>query len=252
MDVVRAVRRADQASSAGQGEVPDQGLSEGRSAHAFKPNPRPDLNRGIPASSEERTPLEATVAPTRDSAAGTPSGAPWDAVMHQEESAAFVPADLWREAVPDPRERRGDPVETERRLCAELEPARLLDTIRRMIVMRRFSRNNLYTDVYIRPDFVWLVLPRALRRLALINHLPFDSEVLKRMLASLGSSPLVEPAGPGGVLVYMKPRIDSSTFEAVRIRTSVFLTTADQDRLGFHTTDISVLDGQASTGTSRR
>jgi hypothetical protein len=229
-DVVRVVRRMDQESSHGDGK-------------ALAEKPREDPRSRTPAaraSAPGEPPAAARPAPSFALVARAPSPEPAGETVIEE--PAIVPPDFWGEPVPDPRERRGDPVEIERRLAMELDPSRFLDLIRRMVVMRRFSRNNLYTDAYIRPDYVWLVLPRALRRLALINHLPFDTEVLRRMLASLGSSPLVEPADRVRVPVYMKPRPDSNTFLAVRIKTLGFLSSVDQAKLGYHKMAIQAID----------
>lgn len=229
-EVVRVVRRMDQASSHGD-QDPHAGL------------PREDPGPATPvarASGPSKPPAGVSRPPSGVLVAGAP--APEPAFEIPGEDPGIVPADFWGEPVPDPSGRRGDAVEIKRRLAVELDPSRFLDLIRRMIVMRRFSRNNLYTDAYIRPDYVWLVLPRALRRLASINQLPFDTEVLRRMLASLGSSPLVEPANAMRVPVFMKPRPDSNTFQAVRIKTLGFLSAADQAKLGFHKMTIQAID----------
>lgn len=251
-EVIKAVRRADaessrsglQAREARRGDAAPAADSQSDTLHPPPPaaGPSDQPKAGPPGA-------PSAVAESRIRAVAKPSTG---ILGRGDESLSEVPCDLWGETVPDPRERRGDPVEMELRLRAELDPPRFLDTLRRMIVMRRFSRNNLYTDVYIRPDFVWLVLPKALRRFARINHLPFDSEVLKRMLESLEGSPHVEPAEPHRVPVYMKPRVDSNTFEAVRIKTQGFLSAADQARLGFHTCDIQAMDLSALAETASR
>lgn len=249
-EVIKAVRRAD-AESSRSGLHPRE-AKRGDTPLAADPNPGilppqspPAALPGRPGEAHPSAPSAAAQKAAR--AIVKPSSEP---LAVREETFVAVPGDLWAETVPDPRERKGDPVEMELRMRAELDPPRFLDTIRRMIVMRRFSRNNLYTDVYIRPDYVWLVLPKALRRFARINHLPFDTEVLKRMLESLEGSPHVEPAEPHRVPVYMKPRVDSNTFEAVRIKTQGFLSAADQARLGFHTCDIQSMDLTAFAETA--
>jgi len=124
----------------------------------------------------------------------------------------------------------------------ELGPARFLDTLRRMVVARRLSRNNLYTEVYIRPDYVWFLLPRALRRVALINRLPFDTDVLRRMLASLKASSQVVPGSERRVPVFMRPRPDATTFEAVRVKTKGFLSESELRVLGVYDYDLKALD----------
>lgn len=251
-EVIKAVRRADAESSrsglhtreARRGDFAPGADSKSDTLHpqspAARPSEQPKACRTSSPSAAEENGIRVIVKPSTG------------LLGMGDESPVVVPCDLWGETVPDPRERRGDPVEIELRLRAELDPPRFLDTLRRMIVMRRFSRNNLYTDVYIRPDFVWLVLPKALRRFARINHLPFDSEVLKRMLESLEGSPHVEPAEPHRVPVYMKPRLDSNTFEAVRIKTQGFLSAADQARLGFHSCEIQSMDLSAFAETAFR
>jgi hypothetical protein len=159
-----------------------------------------------------------------------------------EEEPLVLPPDFWGEHVPHPRERRGDPVETERHLQVQLDPARFMDTLRRMVVSRRLSRNNYYTEVYIRPDYVWFMLPRALRRVALINRLPYDTGVLRRMLASLKASPQVAPGSERRVPVFMKFRPDATTMEAVRVKTQGFLSETDLACLGVYGYDLKALD----------
>lgn len=159
-----------------------------------------------------------------------------------EEEPVFVPKDFWPEPIPDRKKRTGDPVEIEARLRAELEPARFLSTLRRMVTAHRLSRNNLCTEIYIRPDFVWFMLPRAFRRVALINHLPFDGEVLKRMLSVLQGIPQVSPGSSRRVQVFVKPRPDGSAFEAVRIKTPGFLTARQLESLGVYGYEIRALE----------
>ncbi|HVR86948.1 MAG TPA: TraI domain-containing protein [Planctomycetota bacterium] len=149
-----------------------------------------------------------------------------------------IPTDFWPDRVPSARNRRGDPEENRRRLAAELAPSRFLTIVRRMIVMCRLSRNDLYTDVYLRPDYVWLVIPRALRQIAIINHLPFDTEVVGMMLRSLAASPQVEPWSKEHIPVYMKPRPSSATYQAVRIKTVGFIAEGDLAGLGTYSHEI--------------
>lgn len=156
----------------------------------------------------------------------------------EAEEVSYVPLDLWEEPVPRPKVEKGDPVEAAKKLDATLEPSRFLELLRRMIVRCRLPRNGLYSDVYVRPDYVWLVLPGALRRTARINHLPFNSAVLERMVAALGSSPQVEPSGPRRVPHYIRTRPDSEAFRAVRVRREGFLSDEDLFQLGLHEFEI--------------
>ncbi len=153
----------------------------------------------------------------------------------------FVPFGYWGESVPKQSSRRGDPVENERKLAAQLDPAKFLDLVRRMIVGRRLDRNGIYSDVYLRPDYVWLVLPAALRRTALINHLPFDTRVMERMFSSFRASPHVEPCDLISVPLFIRTRPDSAAFKAIRIKTLGFLSEAELGTLGFHPFEIKVM-----------
>jgi hypothetical protein len=239
-EVVKVVRRIDQSSSRSD-------RKEERPVQPESPRPAPSPKVVPPRVAPSAVQLD-LFSPSQESP--QPRVEPKPAAEPKTEEPAIVPADFWGESVPSPRHRRGDPVETERRLAARLDPACFLDLLRRMIVMRRLSRNNLYTEVYIRPDYVWVVLPRALRRVAQINQLPFDTEVLRRMLSSLAASPQVEPPGPGRVSVFMKPRPDSNSFEAVRIRTCGFLPEIEQARLGYHKFDIQLIDPLTPPGVA--
>ena len=227
-EVVRVVRRIDQASA-----IEDHGGSRNTvKAQAetvvSRPEPLPEERKLVPVDE------------------GTKTSAPEAALSHTSlESegleAHYVPLDFWEEPVPKPRADRGDPVETEKKLGAALEPSRFLDLIRRMIVRCRLPRNGLYSDVYVRPDYVWLVLPGALRRTARINHLPFNTLVFERMISSLRSSPQVEPFDARTVALYIRTRPDSGAFRAVRIKRQGFLSEADLAQLGVHEFDVKVV-----------
>jgi hypothetical protein len=243
-EVVRVVRRIDEVTAKAdrdreretQGDLVRK-IPRDPAVPAPLPAPGPKL---LTAPSALHLP-EAGVAPVRPAQAL--SEAP---IARSEEDAEeeplILPPDFWGEEVPHPRERRGDPVETLRYLQAELDPARFMNTLRRMVVARRLSRNNYYTEVYIRPDYVWFMLPRALRRVALINHLPFDTDVLRRMLVSLKASPQVAPGSERRVPVFMKPRPDARTFEAVRVKTQGFLSESELACLGVYGYDLKALD----------
>jgi hypothetical protein len=244
-EVVRIVRRMDGSTSKmnkselrGGGGVPGRGL------------PPPAPRKPETAIPEQQTlPFPPPVEPPKGVVATPPRAVPTpltlvtdDPEVPPEEPPLVIPTDFWGEEVPRRRTRRGDPLETERRIEAELAPARFIDTLRRMVVARRLSRNNSYTEVYIRPDFVWLMLPRALRHVAIIIHLPFDTDVLRRMLSSLKASPQVVPGSRSRVPVFMKPRPDASTFEAVRLKTRGFLTEPELSSLGVYEYDLRAIE----------
>ncbi|HEV3029050.1 MAG TPA: TraI domain-containing protein [Planctomycetota bacterium] len=247
-EVVRVVWRMDQTSaradSKGRGllEEPEALESQATESSLLPVEPPPRIS-GPAAPEGARTDLEVSEAGSGDSSAlETPTPPP------EPPPSRPVPADFWRESVPGPRRRPGDPEENRRKLAAELDPPRFLSTIRRMIVSCRLSRNNLYTEVYIRPDYVWLMVPRALRRIALINHLPFDREVLEQMFRSLGSSPQVEPWSREEVPLFIKARMDSSTQLAIRLKTAGFLSEEELAMLGVYPVEIRIMDplGSAS------
>jgi hypothetical protein len=250
-EVVRVVWQMDQASAGtdGEGDTLPREMATEESPRKEAPGPiyRTALAVDRPASREGA--LQDLGAPRLDFDVPEAGEAP---DLEPEALPFPVPADYWAERVPGPRGRRGDPEENRRRLAAELEPARFLQTLRRMIVTCRLSRNNLYTEAYLRPDYVWLLVPRALRRIAVINHLPFDTEVLDLMIRSLAASGQVEPWSPRQVPVYIKTRLDSATFRAIRIKTPGFLSESDLARLGLYALEIRIIDPLDSTPSRRR
>lgn len=225
-DVIRVIRRIDQATS-----IEDH---EGRAEPGARP-PSAEVQSSEAAPDHEAhetcRPLPATASNVRPPAA---ESAPEDT-----EDLPYVPLDLWEEPVPKPKADKGDPVETARKLEAALEPSRFLELVRRMIVRCRLPRNGLYSEVYVRPDYVWLILPAALRRIARINHLPFNTVVLDRMVSALGVTPQVESFNRKTVPLYIRTRPDSGAFRAVRIKREGFLSDEEISELGVHEFEIA-------------
>lgn len=139
-----------------------------------------------------------------------------------------------------PRKTRGDPTEQERRLQVELDPVRLLDTLRRAVLRRLLGRNRTYMEVFIRQDYVWFMLPKALIRIATLNRLFPTQEVLARMIRSIGECPLAAPGEDGNLILNVRILPEALVQQAVRLRTRGFLPESDLERLGFWTKVIEV------------
>lgn len=140
--------------------------------------------------------------------------------------------------------RRGDPGEVGRRLEVEFEPVRLLDTLRRMISMRRLSRNGLFTDVYVRPDFVWIIFPRAFRRLAHLLLLPFDRRIEYRCRRAAALLPGVLPLDPGSPLVPIHTSAECRIVRAIRMRSQSLFSERDLANLGYAVQEVTVRPGE--------
>ncbi len=241
-EVVRVVRRFDESTA----------LEDLKQRGGTSPGPRPGGGGAFCAPELRPHPPVAVPAQEPRPEAGpfillpAPAIAPLGGPLGSEDEApSAAPSDYYEETVPDPKDRRGDPVENRRRLSVELDPARFLDTIRRLIIRGRLTRNNLCTHVYIRPDYVWLVIPRALRRIATSSDIPFDAEVAGLMLGALRLSPHVETKDASTVPVYMRPRLESRAFKAVRLKTRGFLSESDVAQLGIHAFDVRIVQTDA-------
>jgi hypothetical protein len=228
-EVVKAVRRADRLSSRDElpEGPPDAGTSQVSPRLAFV---RPVNEPGF-APLVLPPPLPRTNFP----------------VLVNEGPLQVLPPDFWRERIPRPRGRRGDPREIERRLAAVLDPASFLEVIRRMTVARKFLRNNNFSDIYIQRDYLWLRHPAALHEVAIEYKLPYDTQVVARMLESLRQSPLVELRDSQRVLVFMRPRGEGRTYEGIRIRRRGFLTDVDLERLGTYPAGVELVEPGFST-----
>jgi hypothetical protein len=238
-EVIKIMRRMDQQSS-----INDLG-PRAENGDRTKPPPAP-APLTLPAAVGEGK-LQ-----TEGAAAEVPLGpGAWPDPDPRGPLPLFVPFGYWGGSVPKPSSRRGDPVENERKLATHLDPAKFLDLVRRMIVGCRLDRNGIYSEVYLRPDYVWLVIPAALRRTALINHLPFDTMVMERMFSTFRASPHVEPCDSISVPLFIRTRPDSAAFKAVRIKTLGFLSEAELARLGIHPFEIKVMASPILEGAFR-
>jgi len=142
--------------------------------------------------------------------------------------------------VPKPGKRRGDPVERARWIHHQLVPSRFLDSLRRLLVAKRLDRNGLYSPAYLTPDHVWLLVPEAFEVFARLYTVPFDTETVPRMLYSLGSLPCVVRGSADSVTEFIKPRPDSPSLEAIRLKTRDFLKEAEVATLQVHKFEIKV------------
>ena len=142
--------------------------------------------------------------------------------------------------VPKPGKRRGDPVETARWIHHHLNPPRFLDNLRRMLVAKRLDRNGLYSPAYLTPDYVWLLVPEAFEVFARLYRVPFDTETVPRMLGSLASLPCVVCSSADFLTEFIKPRPDSPSLEAIRLKTRDFLKEGEVAALKLHKFEIKV------------
>jgi len=157
-----------------------------------------------------------------------------------DEDPVWVPPDFRPEPVPALSARRGDPTEQTLRLEADLQPERFLDLLRRMLI-RRLTRNGLCTQAYICQDYVWLILPRALERIAKINEHPWDQITERAMLRSLRTSPLVVQDTPRRMKVFVRPRAGGASYRAVRLVTKSFLSPDELTLVGTYPYELQAL-----------
>ncbi len=247
-DIVRILRRIDQSTSqeelaAGKVSVPEP----------VRPGPlKPTVLRLVPVPEQQSLPFPPVKAEAPRPGASVVAGglaAPAHRATErvsedEEEEPLYVPDDYQPESVPDPNNRRGDPTESALRLQAELDPPRFMDTLRRMLLARRLSRNNLCTETYIRPDFVWLIVPRALYRVARFNRLPWDTDTERAMLRSLRGSSLVVPVTARRLKVFVRPRPGGASYQAIRILTQGFLSPDELKRIGVFGYELQALEHQ--------
>src|SRR5205823_4334099 len=144
----------------------------------------------------------------------------------------------------------GDDRETAERLPVELHPPHFLETLHRLIMQAKYDRNSLYSQVYIRPDYVWLVVPEALRVISTCKKLSWDTGVVSKMRSTLRSLPQVEPASAHQLASVIMTRPDSRPCFAVRIRPGGFLSESELGELGFHEYEIKVLDAGLAAAAS--
>jgi hypothetical protein len=163
-----------------------------------------------------------------------------------DEDPLWVPPDFRPEPVPAVSARRGDPTEQVLRLEAELQSDRFMDLLRRMLI-RRLSRNGLCTQAYICQDYVWLILPRALERVAKINRHPWDQITERAMLGALRTSPLVVRDTPRRMKVFVRPMAGGASYQAVRLLTRSFLSPDEVKFVGTYAYHLQALTPPASS-----
>lgn len=228
-EVVRIVRRIDQASAMGDsgGRDADIGLQEPRAPLPATPS---ETLRPVPPASREGERLESeaeeTVCPSG------PEPKPWD--------LPYRPFDHFEDEI-QKKAGKGDPVERERWLQTALVPSRFLKRVRGMILRGLLSRNGLDSDIYVQRADVWIVLPNGLRKIAQKYPLPFDRESVHRMIACLGESPQVEWFSPRTVPCFIQARPDTGTVRAIRIRCRGFLSDVEVKQLGVHHREIQIV-----------
>lgn len=244
-DVVRVVRRVDGATSRSN-------VSEGKGSAEEPVHAAPPVTPATPAVAPPvQQPLpfpplvvvqtEARLRPKRECTVPPPRVATLTDIDDDEEDPLNPPPDFRPEPVPALSARRGDPTETALRLQSELQPERFMDLLRRMLI-RRLSRNGLCTDSYICQDFVWLLLPRALERVAKINQFPWDQITERAMLQVLRSSPLVVRDASRRMKVFVRPKPGGASYQAVRLLTKSFLSPDEVQFVGTYAYELRALD----------
>ena len=168
----------------------------------------------------------------------------------QEKAPALEEASFEKDLAPSANEgagnsrpTRGDPTEQERRIEVELDPVRFLDTLRRVVLRRLLGRNGTYMDVFIRPDYVWFMVPRALIRIATLNRLFPTRRVLSRMIQSIRECPLAVPGENGNIILGVRILPHAVVRQAVRLRTREFLAETDLAKLGLWPNPVEVCAG---------
>lgn len=232
-EVVRVVRQVDETTSR-------KDVAEGKGAVSAPTRPEPP-----------KLPIVPIVVPAVQQALPFPPIAPPTVAkpprIDDDDEPLFAPSDFRPESVPMVSAQRFDPIEIEQRLKSELEPIRFIDTLRRMLLARRLSRNGLCTHSYICADYVWLIVPRAFQKAARFTRLPWEKATLKAMLLALRGSPLVVPESREHLKVFVRPRPGGASYEAVRIRTEGFLSANDLRTLGTHAYELRALDQTRET-----
>ena len=147
----------------------------------------------------------------------------------------------WEDGLPWVPKRGGDPTEQARRAQVELDPAEFLGHVHRYILRRLLSRNDWYSDIYIRPDFVWLTMPQTFERLARLLRLPRTIPVCRAMITALRSTPFVIAESEERVLFHVRVRPDADDTWAVKMRRPGFISDTDLAKLGVHPHEVTVI-----------
>jgi hypothetical protein len=239
-EVIRVMRRMDQATS-----ILDHETRHPKTARPTAGFPPTVLEEPVSRPIPQGPPVALTQAAPPAGAPGTPTGrfqASPTAMPLEAPAPLLIPRSEWMRRIPALGKRRGDPTETARRLAFELQPPHFLHTLHRLILQRKFDRNSLYSEVYLRPNVVWLVVPEALRLVSICKKLPWDTDVVANMLRSLRALPQVEPQSVQELAFPIKTRPDSRVFYAIRINPRGFLSESELTELGLHDCEVKVLD----------
>ncbi len=111
----------------------------------------------------------------------------------------------------------------------ELEPERLLSSLKRFITVGSISRNLEIGEFFVRPDFTWFLHPALCKLLAQRIGLRYGYELGKRMLDSLAKNPEVVPAVGNRLILRIRTAPDDpNPKSAFRVKTDRLFT---QDRL---------------------
>ncbi|HLY11336.1 MAG TPA: hypothetical protein VKW04_18685, partial [Planctomycetota bacterium] len=113
--------------------------------------------------------------------------------------------------------------------------------LHRLILSGRLSRNGPSSDLYLRPNTLWLIVPSALENLARIHHVPSDAGVLEQMYTALRVAPEVEPADLRYLPRWIKVSSEAEPRSAVQIKTSGYLSDEEIAALGFHPEEVLIV-----------
>lgn len=137
----------------------------------------------------------------------------------------------------------------DRRTLLELDPARLIRTMREALRSGRLRRNSYRAGVYIREDYTWFVFPDAFRAIAEEDwRVPYEKALGKRILDSLAEHPQVDKKSKRKVCFHAKLHSAAGGPKCVvRILTKGFLTREDLACLGTYHEPITIVDGDAGS-----
>jgi hypothetical protein len=120
-----------------------------------------------------------------------------------------------------------------RKVQVELDPARLIATLRAGVRSGNLRRNAYRALVYVRPDFCWFIFPDAFAEAARDQGIPYTMKLGSRFLESLARIPQVVPRNKSKVCLHARAHPDAAQPKAfVRVQTMGFLSKEDLGRLG--------------------
>jgi hypothetical protein len=226
--VVEAVRRADRAHAEC---APSPGRDVACDPAVAKPVP---VSGGTTASA----PIIEVTAPPR-SAEPSSEKAPTDSERTHESTVRSdqeVPEEARQKGGRGPKQYALKPKvpERDRRIEAELQPGKLIESLRSWIRSGNVNRNSPRGEVFVRQDYLWLRYPDALTSLIEGKSINWSTPLGERLLAVLLKCREVDAENPKSALVYAFPDPrDKKPTAFVRLRAKDFLPEEELAGLGF-------------------